>query len=184
MIYRCERFRFFVHKVLYLALLLILSGDVNPGPLNTQGLELLKTLKSGQATILSKLEAIDTRMAKHKEVMAEINSKLREAEGQTKVLIEQLNEQESTIRTITKEVKQLHDKSVDSENRSRRNNLVFYGFNHSESVTWEQSELLLKNICKESLGLELQSVERVHHIGHYSATKNRPINVNFASHKE
>lgn len=133
---------------------------------------------------MSKLEAIDTRLAKHEEMMAEINGKLRATEGQITTLKEQLSDQENTIRTIAKEVKQLHDKGVDSENRSRRNNLVFFGVSDSESETWEQSELLLKNICKENLNLELQSVERVHRIGRYNVSKNRPIIVNFASYKE
>lgn len=76
-------FIFFVHKVLYIGLLLMLSGDVelNPGPLNTRRLELLKTWQDGQATILRKLEAIDTRLAKHEAIMAEINGKFWVTEG-------------------------------------------------------------------------------------------------------
>lgn len=79
--------------------------------------------------------------------------------------------------TIKKAVKQLYD--VDSENRSRRNNQVFYGVNDSGSETWAQSELLLNSICKENLDLELQWVGRLHRTGHYNAAKNRPILANF-----
>lgn len=62
---RC--FRLFVNRVLYFILLLLLSRDVelNPGPLSASEIQLLQSLKSGQANIMSKLEAIKLRYTKH-----------------------------------------------------------------------------------------------------------------------
>ena len=61
-----RRFRLFVNPAFYLILLLLLSGDIelNPGPLTEFEMELLKSLQSGQTTIMQKLDSIDLRFAK------------------------------------------------------------------------------------------------------------------------
>lgn len=80
----------------------------------------------------------------------------------------------------------MKDKSLDLENGSLRQNLVFYGVednNHSE--TWDQSENKIERNCKTSLGIELTSVRRAHLVGRYNdEKKKRPIIVNFVLYKE
>ncbi|XP_049524200.1 uncharacterized protein LOC125945878 [Dermacentor silvarum] len=183
----CRNFRLFVNRVLYLILLLLLSGDVelNPGPLTEAAMEVLKSLQTGQAAIMSKLDTIDTRLAKHEAMLAEVNSRLGVTEERVETVNKLLSDQASATRSLEQQVSAVRNKNVDLENRSRRLNLIFYGIddgNHSE--TWIQSENLVKSICKANLGIELNSIQRAHRVGHYSVRFKRPVLVNFSSYKE
>ncbi|XP_075550206.1 uncharacterized protein LOC142583601 [Dermacentor variabilis] len=174
-------------RVLYLILLLLLSGDVelNPGPLTEAAMEVLKSLQAGQAAIMSKLDTIDTKLAKHEAMLAEVNSRLGVTEERVGTVNKLVSDQGNAIRSLEQQVSAVRKKNVDLENRSRRLNLVFYGIddgNHSE--TWIRSENLVKGICKTNLGIELNSIQRAHRVGRYSDRFKRPVIVNFSSYKE
>ncbi|KAG0421904.1 hypothetical protein HPB47_002236, partial [Ixodes persulcatus] len=112
-------------------------------------INLLRGLQSGQAIIMSKLDTIDTRLAKQEAMLTEVNKRLCVTEGQVEAVKKLVSEQANAIRDLAQQVAHLRIKNVDLENRSRRQNLVFYGIdddNHSE--TWNQSERLVKSICK------------------------------------
>lgn len=55
--------------------------------------------------------------------------------------------------------KRFTEKTNDLENRSRRKNLVFYGVDDKASEIWDEFEAMIKNICKTSLGMELEYVK-------------------------
>lgn len=179
-----KRFRFIVNRVLYVALLLLLSGDIelNPGPFDKGEMDYLKKL---QDTIMSKLENIDTRITNSDTNIAEIKSKLEMTEGHIESVMKLVHEQATVIKNLTHQMRILQKKNIDLENRSRRMNLVFYGIDDNDQhETWEQSEALVKGICTAQLGYELTSVQRAHRVGRFNERKKRPIIVNFSSDKE
>ncbi|KAH9361658.1 hypothetical protein HPB48_005189 [Haemaphysalis longicornis] len=118
-------------------------------------------------------------------MITEINEKL----GKTKQEIEGLNksasEQANTITSLTQRVKDLQSRNNKLENRSRQQNLVFYGVDdNNRAETWDQSENLITTICKEELQIDLHSIQKAHRVGRYTESGKRPIVVNFSSYKE
>ena len=49
----------------------------------------------------------------------------------------------------------VYDKSIDSEERSRRNNLRIHGISESKYETWEKCEEKIDEVFLEKLGLEI-----------------------------
>ncbi|XP_050043052.1 uncharacterized protein [Dermacentor andersoni] len=151
-------------------ILLLLSGDVelNPGPMNaverdqmTNIERILLEMKTGQETVLAKLTEITTRQC--------------ELESKITGLIEKTNNVESRIARVEKMEDKFMAKLDDLENRSRRQNLVFFGLPDREhNETWEASEKL-SGICKDVMKLDDISVERAHRVGVFREGKNRPI---------
>lgn len=74
----------------------------------------------------------------------------------------------------------------DAENRSRRNNLSFYGIaDDKPPKMYAQSEELITWFWRDHLKITVESkdVEPAHHIGRHSQDRCRPIIVKFTSFK-
>ncbi|KAH9379982.1 hypothetical protein HPB48_015913 [Haemaphysalis longicornis] len=73
-----------------------------------------------------------------------------------------------------------------SEDRQRRCNLVFYGFEDAADETWAKSEKRIIDLCSAKLEISLQErdVERAHPIGRFHQDKHRPIIVQFNHFKD
>lgn len=73
----------------------------------------------------------------------------------------------------------------DAEDRSRRDNLVFFGMADTISETWAQTEQTILNIFRQSLNLQVpdEAIVRAHRIGTFCQSKCRPVIVKFASYK-
>ncbi|KAH8030483.1 hypothetical protein HPB51_007368 [Rhipicephalus microplus] len=73
----------------------------------------------------------------------------------------------------------------DSEDRQRRCNLVFYGFEDASDETWAQSEKRVMDLCLANLEVSVQprDIERAHRIGRFQPSKNTPIIVRFCHFK-
>ncbi|KAH9374295.1 hypothetical protein HPB48_005615 [Haemaphysalis longicornis] len=173
----------FAKRVFYLFLLLLLSGDVelNPGPVE---MDILQSLQKGQTEILNNLASIESRIAKHEGMIADIKDSLVATKKQVEELGKIVTEHKDDISILQKEFKNLQAKNVDLENRSRRQNLLFYGVDDNKAETWDESEELIKKIVGDKLGIEVSSLQRAHRIGVYRNKKKRPIIANFASYKE
>ncbi|XP_049273359.1 uncharacterized protein LOC119398709 [Rhipicephalus sanguineus] len=151
--------------------LILLSGDVelNPGPMSAAEREqitnierILLEMKTGQETVLAKLTEITTKQS-------ELESKITN-------LIEKTSLVESRITRVEKIEDKLLAKVDDFENRTRRQNLLFFGVaDREKNETWETSENLIRDICKEVMKLDDISIERAHRIGAFKETQNRPI---------
>ena len=70
------------------------------------------------------------------------------------------------------------------ESQSRRNNLVFHGFDESQNETWEDCESKIKTYMNDDLNLDPRRVviERAHRLG--NGNKPRPIIAKFLSYKD
>ena len=78
---------------------------------------------------------------------------------------------------IETRLKWVEDKLTDLENRSRRENLLFFGISDDREESWESSEEKISAFLKEKLGIDKDIVfHRVHRIGKYRRGANaRPI---------
>lgn len=72
------------------------------------------------------------------------------------------------------------------ENRSRRNNLLFFGLPDGGKETWDESEKKVIDLCAEKLRVTVSpsAIERAHQIGKVGGEKPRPVIVKFAFFKD
>ncbi|KAH9384416.1 hypothetical protein HPB48_026423 [Haemaphysalis longicornis] len=86
---------------------------------------------------------------------------------------------EACINT-SKLVLELVAKVDDLENRSRRNNILVYGVKEDQDEDSEELERKVnEEIFKKILGVEVNSIERIHRIGLKHAERHRPIILRF-----
>lgn len=71
------------------------------------------------------------------------------------------------------------------EDRSRRDNLLFYGISDNQQETWEDSEKLICDLLSRHFQIQLKGdeIDRAHRLGPFVRNKARPIIVKFASFK-
>ena len=73
-------------------------------------------------------------------------------------------------------VKQHSEKLVDLEDRSRRSNLRIDGLRENEKETWEETEIKVKHLFRNELGItEEVEVDRAHRVGRKEEGKVRTI---------
>lgn len=159
-----------VKVAVFLAFLLLIGGvEPNPGP----SIDDLYTLMQESKDKMEKgFNEVNERMA-----------------GMEKGLSEKLEKQEQKITKLEEEnmrlresLKQLEGKQDDLENRSRRNNLIFYGVpeNQNTPETWDDCGRKILDIIVNDIKLEGitdRDVERAHRLG--GQFGKRPIIVKF-----
>lgn len=89
--------------------------------------------------------------------------------------------------TVEQKVDNIFVKLDDLENRSRRNNLLFFGVDDKENESWEESEEKVRNLIQNDLGFSEEETgkiefQRAHRIGHIVGK--RPIVAMFQSYKD
>ena len=77
------------------------------------------------------------------------------------------------------------NKTIDLENRSRRNNLRITGIPEKHHETWEKSETQVKSTLREKLGLASEPcIERAHRLGRLTQSDESSKNSRFYDWKE
>ncbi|XP_077506914.1 uncharacterized protein LOC144116110 [Amblyomma americanum] len=172
--------------------LLLLSGDVetNPGPPNTDAvLAELQKLSTGQRKLISEVQGLKNQLVTTDKTISALSERIANLETQFEVIstlrteIETL--QTSTART-THQLSEIDTRLDDLENRSRRNNLVFYGLpDPNEKESYDQSEKIIIQHCLDSLNLVIdpKDIERAHRLGRHSIDRHRPIIVKLSAFK-
>ena len=139
-------------------------------------------LKEDNSTIQKKLADFRESVQYHSYNVDEINKKLQDIDSR----VEEIKLDEITEDFVTKTKKKL----ADLEDRSRRNNLRFDGFQEETNETWEESESIITDFVKEKLEIEEDIlIERAHWTGKIQrndGTRNRKrtIVVKFLSFKD
>ena len=83
---------------------------------------------------------------------------------------------EAAVKDLNKNVNDLKNKIIELENRSRRNNLRLDGIPENVNETWNDCELKIKRLLKETLDInEDIEIERAHRTGKQHAEKPRTI---------
>ncbi|KAH8008776.1 hypothetical protein HPB51_004166 [Rhipicephalus microplus] len=176
---------------------LLLCGDVktNPGP-NSEVLaaitNLSTKLESRHADVLQQFADLKKNQEKLTRTVSELATWMDALESVVDTLDRGPSAADITniVSAAVQSKKcgiEVKDSRMDKlEDRSRRDNLIFYGIADNETKTWEQSEA---HVCNLAPQLEMQSSElsgsisRAHRLGVFSATKMRPIIVKFSSSK-
>lgn len=91
---------------------------------------------------------------------------------------------QSLIR-VEQEASELRARLDEGEDRSRRDNLLFYGLSDVSDENAHQSEEKIIAMARDKLDVHLSSgdIARAHRIGKYVAGKNRPLIAKFCSSK-
>ncbi|XP_070388864.1 protein unc-13 homolog C-like isoform X2 [Dermacentor albipictus] len=173
-------------------LLLVTSGDIelNPGPSDSESethlnSELLKKILKEQTKTNKTLVALTTNLKQVESTVEGIQAKITTIEQELcriEKSEQRLEKCDEACRNTTKLVLELTAKVEDLENRSRRNILV-YGVKEKEGEDSKELERKVnEEIFKNVLGVEINSIERIHRIGAKNAQRPRPIILRFYNH--
>ncbi|XP_075543263.1 uncharacterized protein LOC142577688 [Dermacentor variabilis] len=181
-------------------LLLALSGDIelNPGPVNDiptpVSLESIASalfrLETSQNTVLSELALIRATQATIENQVGCLSTRVDALEKIVDVDKSNYSIPASSDNTeiikLTSQINDLVQKCDDSENRLRRDNLLFFGVEDAHDETWEQSESRVISLCADKLLISItkNDIERAHRLGRFQAGKHRPIIVKLARYKD
>ncbi|KAH9371975.1 hypothetical protein HPB48_000466 [Haemaphysalis longicornis] len=172
------------------SLLLLLSGDVetNPGPEMQEILTELQKISAGQATLLTEVQELKNQLSTTNQTITDLSKRMTEVENHYQNL-SPLQADLEVIRTDTTEtnrlVSELEAKLDDAENRSRRNNLIFYNLpDPNPAETNAEAEGLIIRHCLEHLqvAIDPKEIDRAHRLGRHAANRNRPIIAKFTFH--
>ena len=131
----------------------------------------------------------------------------KKVENQTEILMKIINKKDEDILKLNLELKSLEDKTniiqhtnkqqteniqeqkeknADLEDRSRRQNLLFYGIEEKDKETAQECETFLSDLILEKGLMEREDVwiDRAHRIGKKQEGKNRPIIAKFTYYKQ
>ncbi|CAN7945762.1 unnamed protein product, partial [Ixodes hexagonus] len=173
-------------------LLLLLSGDVetNPGPDQPDAVLVeLQKLSAGQSQLLAEVQGLKFQLQTTDKTISDLSKRMAELEGDYQSLATVRTELETTRADTARTARQVCDLEArldDAENRSRRNNLIFYGLpDPTASETFAQSEQRVIRHCFDlfNVTLDPKEIERAHRLGRYTADQCRPIIVKFAFFK-
>lgn len=177
---------------------LMLSGDVedNPRPLTAEqqqelldAFRVIPMIQLGQTKVLSELKEIKENQLVAEGKLAALTARIAGIEKELLSVKEmdgeiwRFKEQNEIVTAQLSSLMMRHDVL---ENRSRRNNLIFYGLPDTVNETWDESERSVILPCSGSLGIQVgpSSIERAHRIGRFSTAKDRPIVAQFCSFKD
>lgn len=170
----------------------MLSGDVesNPGPTQLQlVLETVKQIELRQASILADIQTIKDKQTATDRSVEELASKVEALEKEFSSVQGQSASAKTPVGTLTalsQEIAGLKASHDDTENRLRRNNLLFFGIGDTSAESWNDSEEKIKAFCSSKLNVNIEprSVERAHRLGRFATGKTRPIIVKLCNYKD
>lgn len=121
-------------------------------------------------------------------IITDINERLQALECQTvgfETLQQEMSDTCQNIKRLQRETETLRGRLDDAQDRSRRENLIFFGIPDGPSENARQCEETIISIASDKLGisLPLDSIERAHRIGKFASGKNRPLVVKFPTFK-
>lgn len=134
----------------------------NPGPSTEQLLQQLlqKSMQQRFDAIEGKLKDVETSVAVVKEFR------------------EKMTNMERTIQNLER-------KLVDIADRGRRNNLIIFGIpENTREAPDSLAESVVDDLFRNKLGLQVQSVERIHRLGTRKSDRPRPTILKLFDHRE
>ncbi|XP_049271794.1 uncharacterized protein LOC125758515 [Rhipicephalus sanguineus] len=140
--------------------LLLLGGDVelNPGPpkedpchTNKELMAFLKNLSTkmdkNHAEVLCQITEVKQMQLNLEQQVNSINERLTTVEQKLAVTQKSSELQTVNAEAARSEASSLAKRLDEFEDRSRRDNLIFYGFKDSQSESWSESEKECANFC-------------------------------------
>ncbi|XP_077504954.1 uncharacterized protein LOC144114839 [Amblyomma americanum] len=172
--------------------LLLMCGDIesNPGPEKLDViLGELKKMSTGQTELVKEVQELKGQLLSIDLKMTNLTTRLSALETDYESLSTLRNDLEgiqATSAATSRLVGVLEARLDDAENRSRRNNLLFYGLpDTNPTETYSLTEDLIIRHCSDHLDTQLSpnDIERAHRLGRHSKDRKRPIIVKFTSFK-
>ncbi|CAN7950811.1 unnamed protein product [Ixodes pacificus] len=156
-------------------LILILSGDVelNPGPMTIE--EILQKLLDGQAFITNEIKEVKGNQARLEDRFEKLSERIQELEEG----YQSFKVCENAVFTLQNTVKEMQEKLVQLEDRSRRNNLNVFDrkcleVNNNQKTVFQ----------KKKLGVRVKTVERIYRLGAKRGNNTRPVIMKFFDYTE
>ena len=88
---------------------------------------------------------------------------------------EKVEEDVTYMNDYIEDAENIHNKLVELENRSRRNNIRIDGIKEHNKESWEECERSVHSMLKERLDIENVEIERAHRAGRKSRNKPKTI---------
>lgn len=177
--------------------LLLVCGDVevNPGPSDDENCAVLAAIATLSAKAESRHEDVMRSFSELKATQEALANKVSDLSTRLETLetvVETLQSSapptdipEIVATAVSAEHSELRSRLDDLEDRSRRDNLLFYGVDDNASETWAETENLVLDLIKNHLKLDIshEAIVRSHRLGSFVVGKIRPIIVKFSSFK-
>ena len=160
-----------------------------------QGQNITKLINGNFQTTMAELKKSQDDIKELKNEINDFKASLQFTENELKEKIQSLAKKHENICVKVEEVYDtqidpefVHDKLLDLEDRSKRNNLRIYGVIETNDETLEKCEEHVEQVFSEKLGLKNIRVERAHCVkrrkGDKKTKQNRAIICNLLSFKE
>lgn len=172
--------------------LLLLAGDIetNPGPPSIEDvMNELRKLSAGQSKLITDMLDLKNQLLTTDKTLSDLNKRMTDLEGHYHA-ISTIRTDLDTIKTDTTEMANQIDRLAaqmdDTENRSRRNNLIFYNIpDPNPKETFAESEEIVTRHCHDHLKFTVDPnhIERAHRLGRHTGGHNRPLIVKFNQFK-
>ncbi|XP_037572465.1 uncharacterized protein LOC119454968 [Dermacentor silvarum] len=183
-----------VSECAHVVMLLLLAGDVetNPGPANDSDvLAAIATLSAkvdaGHAEMMQMLTEVRRNQEQLEQKVSDITTRLSAVESVVESFDSSRHDENlpGIVSSVMNETVILNSRLDELEDRSRRDNLIFYGLVDSPAETWAQSECHVRESLTRILNLTFpdDSISRAHRLGTHVLGKTRPIIVKFGSSK-
>lgn len=145
-------------------------------------------IEQGQAHLIDAVKSITSKQEELTATVTTISTRLEAVESKLTILDscrEELSAVALTTQSLTEENAILKNRLDELEDRSRRENLVFFGIPDSPQESWQQSEEKIVEVLlnKMSLNIPTHCVARAHRIGAPDKNKTRPIIVKLTNYK-
>ncbi|KAM7303096.1 uncharacterized protein ISCGN_018604 [Ixodes scapularis] len=146
----------------------------------------MQKLSAGQTKLIEEVKGLKSQLQITDRTISDLGRRMTDLEGHYQGLSTLRAEVEATVTRAVHAARQVSDLEArvdDTENRSRRKNLIFYGVpDPSPTETFAQSEQRIIRLCSELFDVTLDSkeIERAHRLGRHSVERPRPIIVNFS----
>ena len=105
------------------------------------------------------------------EKVAKVEQSVSELQGKFK----KVEEDVTYMNDYIEDAENIHNKLVELEDRSRRNNIRIDGIKEHNKESWEECERRVHSMLKERLDIENVEIERAHRGGRKSRSKPRTI---------
>ncbi|CAN7978916.1 unnamed protein product [Ixodes persulcatus] len=142
---------------------------------------LLTKLSEGQDSLLREMQAIKKKVSSTEQTLSNLSERISGLEKECSSfssISTEVQTIQSNMFSMTNTIACLEARIDDAENRSRRNNLIFYGLRDVAGESWHDSEKLIIDTCSTHLAINLEplSIERAHRIGRFSPEKKQTGN--------
>nr|XP_037280068.1 uncharacterized protein LOC119173281 [Rhipicephalus microplus] len=165
-------------------ILILLAGDVeqNPGPDTDDLIKMVNTMLASQEELKTKIENLATA---HDKLESTVNARMNDVMVAMKKQKVEIKELQTEVTALKGNLQQHQRRLDDLEGRSRRHNLVIFGFPEPdcENAT-ELRKKIIEELIGDKLGVVANSVERIHRVGKKCHDKVRPVIMNFFYYNE